>query len=269
IFVFDITIYALAIAAFFIEAATSVFAGLSIGSQVLHLMGAVAGFGVGVVMLRRGWVDCEGWDLFTVWHGREHEPKEQEAAAAAALLDRVHRNRLQSTDAESSSGGAPAFAASLPAAGAAAPIAALNPTFDPLVRESPLLSEMRAAIAAELPQDAFARYQEFSSDPLNWPLPEQELTQIITLYHKQQLWSASVPAMLEHLRTFTNRTAQVRLKLGHILLEADKRPGQAWQVLNKIDPSLLNEKERGVLVKLKQRARQLHAQQPQEPIEDW
>src|SRR5437868_1590737 len=38
---------------------------IAMTSQVLHLMGAATGFGIGVAMLRWKWVDCENWDLFS------------------------------------------------------------------------------------------------------------------------------------------------------------------------------------------------------------
>ena len=43
----------------------------AITSQVLHLMGAALGAGVGVAMLKWNWVDCEGWDVFSVLAGRD------------------------------------------------------------------------------------------------------------------------------------------------------------------------------------------------------
>lgn len=40
------------------------------GSSGLHMVGAVLGFGVGVVFLKKEWVDCEKWDLFAVMSGK-------------------------------------------------------------------------------------------------------------------------------------------------------------------------------------------------------
>ena len=34
-----------------------------------HFFGVVSGFGVGTLLLKRGWVDCENWDLFAVMSG--------------------------------------------------------------------------------------------------------------------------------------------------------------------------------------------------------
>lgn len=43
--------------------------GFSMSSQLLHLIGAAIGAPLGIVLLKRGWVDCEGWDLFSVLRG--------------------------------------------------------------------------------------------------------------------------------------------------------------------------------------------------------
>ena len=43
---------------------------MAMSSAVLHLLGAAAGFPLAIAMLRLGWVDCEHWDVFSVWSGR-------------------------------------------------------------------------------------------------------------------------------------------------------------------------------------------------------
>ena len=40
------------------------------GSSGLHMVGCVIGFVVGVVYHKKGWVDCEHWDLFSVLSGK-------------------------------------------------------------------------------------------------------------------------------------------------------------------------------------------------------
>jgi hypothetical protein len=39
------------------------------GTSFLHLLGSLAGFPIGIVMLKKGLVDCENWDLFAVMKG--------------------------------------------------------------------------------------------------------------------------------------------------------------------------------------------------------
>ena len=38
-------------------------------TPALHLIGAAVGFGAGTLYVKRGWVDCENWDLFAVMAG--------------------------------------------------------------------------------------------------------------------------------------------------------------------------------------------------------
>jgi len=37
----------------------------AMSTPMLHLLGAAVGAPIGIVMLKKGWVDCEGWDWFT------------------------------------------------------------------------------------------------------------------------------------------------------------------------------------------------------------
>lgn len=58
-----------------------------------HFYGVVTGFGVGTLLLKRGWVDCENWDLFAVLRGthgnsyRVSDWKEKELSTIATPLD--------------------------------------------------------------------------------------------------------------------------------------------------------------------------------------
>lgn len=47
------------------EVVFALITGFNLSSAVLHLIGAAAGLPIGIVMLKRGWVDCEGWDWFS------------------------------------------------------------------------------------------------------------------------------------------------------------------------------------------------------------
>lgn len=45
------------------------FHGGGMGTPALHLSGAAIGLGVGVVMVKKDWVNCENWDIFNVMAG--------------------------------------------------------------------------------------------------------------------------------------------------------------------------------------------------------
>jgi membrane associated rhomboid family serine protease len=62
---FEVSIRTLAYFYFGLEAMKTVLLGFSMSSAALHLIGAAAGVPLGLLMLKRGWVDCEGWDWFS------------------------------------------------------------------------------------------------------------------------------------------------------------------------------------------------------------
>jgi membrane associated rhomboid family serine protease len=70
IFIFDVTIMWYACFYLFWEMISwTLLDGMGMGTSALHLSGALIGFGAGVVYLKKGWVDCENWDLFRVISG--------------------------------------------------------------------------------------------------------------------------------------------------------------------------------------------------------
>ncbi|TWU00869.1 rhomboid family intramembrane serine protease [Stieleria varia] len=66
----DLPIYAFAGFYFALQLIPLAIFGVRMSSELLHLMGMSVGFPFAIVMLRRGWVDCEGWDLFSRYHDR-------------------------------------------------------------------------------------------------------------------------------------------------------------------------------------------------------
>ncbi|MFO1040301.1 MAG: rhomboid family intramembrane serine protease [Planctomycetaceae bacterium] len=51
-----------------------------LSTPVLHLLGVIVGFAVGVTFLQFRWVDCEKYDLFTRWSGTSGRPLQQLAS---------------------------------------------------------------------------------------------------------------------------------------------------------------------------------------------
>ena len=51
-----------------------------LSTPVLHLLGVIVGFAVGVTFLQFRWVDCEKHDLFTRWSGTSGRPLQQLAS---------------------------------------------------------------------------------------------------------------------------------------------------------------------------------------------
>jgi hypothetical protein len=67
---FDVTV--LMYGFFFVAKELCVFivAGFQMSSELLHMLGFAVGLPVGLWMVRTGYVDCEGWDLFSYLSGK-------------------------------------------------------------------------------------------------------------------------------------------------------------------------------------------------------
>ena len=69
------------------------FSFFSLSSSMLHLLGAIPGFGIGYLMLVRKWVDCEGGDLLTTSFGMK--PKMTGAEKKKLQLEKEQRKETR------------------------------------------------------------------------------------------------------------------------------------------------------------------------------
>lgn len=231
ILVTDLTVLTLAEITIGIEVVVSVIAGLTIGSQVLHLMGVALGLTIGIVMLKRKWVDCENWDLFSVWKGTHYKTISERDEDVRNELQRdqrqaeVAQKQRQLTESEQ--------------------------------RKEHGLAEIRRLTSQGDPGGAFVVHVQLVDSVADWQIPERELLGIIGGYHRKEMWSESIPAMVEYLRLYLERDTQVRLKLAQILVLQEHRPAQALRVLEPLNPAFLDEKQRGLYEKVHDKALQL------------
>lgn len=254
---FEVTLYTLAIVAVLIELGTSLLSGMALSSSILHLMGAFLGFGVGTAMLKWGWVDCEGWDVFSVWSGRPDDDRKEEKEAAERLLQDAERTRHERRLNEVST----------------EPFAVDSDESLPLTSVddgSASLDDIRRALAAGDAQAAFEAYQAYSFGRSGHELPERELLQIIAQFQKSKRWAASLPPMVEYLGSFSEREAPIRLRVARVLIDVERRPRQALYVLEKLNPALLSDKDRSTLEKLRAKAERLKQSVDNEALpEEW
>lgn len=70
-------------------------------SAALHLLGAALGFPLGVLFVKRKWVDCEGWDLFSIKDGRPRPGAiPEDRAMTTSELKSLERARRESDQAD-------------------------------------------------------------------------------------------------------------------------------------------------------------------------
>lgn len=217
---FDVRIFVFAILQLFLEGASILFKYLMHGdpmsSALLHVSGAIWGLLVGILILKAGWVDCEGWDVFSLltkkrglrdaWREREARldlAKQSEKLPRTALLDN----------------GAPGASAE--------------------ERSTRLLNKTHRAIEAGDILTAQATYEKWANTLTSVP-PREVLLGIISDFHGRQQWAASVPPMRALCKHYPDRSSKARLKLAGILMRELNRPTEALRHLEKLQPASLD-----------------------------
>lgn len=189
--------------------------GMAFGSETLHLVGAMFGLGVGIAMLRLGWVDCENWDFFSVWAGRHKMSREQ----LAELREKTPVDRELTERRRRSS-----------------------------------LEQIQQILVDGRHELAYAAHRKMTGTIDDWRLPEPWFRKIIAGYHRAEQFTESIPVMVEYLRNYTEQAPLVRLKLAEILIHHARQPAQARHVLRKIPPEALDATREAYRRKLEQLA---------------
>jgi hypothetical protein len=205
----------------------------ALSSEFLHSVGAGIGFGVGIWMLKAGWVDCENWDFFSVRAGRHsmtederarHDAETPEGKKLHAEQVRLHRQRA--------------------------------------------LDEIRRTIGNGLPLFALKIHQRMAKEQRDWKLAEPDLFGLIRSLQEKKLWKESMPVMQEYILQYPEKAALVRLKLAQLFLTEDKRPRKATKLLSEIIPSTLDARHREFLDKLRAKAEQMYGEDTYELVEE-
>ncbi len=203
----------------------------AITSEVLHLAGAGIGAAVGIALLKLGWVDCENWDAFSVWSGR-NEKKKHELA----------QEYIESPQGQT---------------------AIAN-------KRDTMLNIIRHNLAAGDAASALAVHRRGISQMVGWRLPEEDHVALITGLRTQQMYDDAVLVMAEYLKFHNQREPLIRLALGQVLLTKLKRPAQAAKVLAKILPGSLEPQQAQQAASLLAKAQKLAEEDPYEVAgEDW
>lgn len=213
---FEWPIYAFALLQLFLEGVSvgveALIRGDPMSSGLLHISGAFWGLIVGALLLKARWVDCEGWDAFSLlgkrralkraWHEREAR---LDRGRDAEKLPRSMRSEED------------------------------RPGLSPEERAARRLRKVHRAIEAgdgAAAQAAFAKWIEAVPDRP----PREVLLEIIKALHARQEWASSVPAMRALCRHHPRGSDKVRLKLASLLIRDLGRPTEARRHLLQIAP---------------------------------
>ncbi|MDR2643240.1 MAG: rhomboid family intramembrane serine protease [Planctomycetaceae bacterium] len=190
----------------------------SLSSEFLHVVGAITGFIVGIWMLKSGQVDCENWDIFSVWAGR-HTMTDIERKIHDANTPKAKQQKIEQIK----------------------------------KRQNMMLNEIRFAINNNTPIPAFVIAQKMIHEFHDVKIPEADLLLLIRLLIKNELWSQSIEMMQVYLSCYTSKALPIQLNLARIFIATDK-PRAAEKLLAKIDPQDLDSNQYNVFQSLKEQA---------------
>jgi membrane associated rhomboid family serine protease len=190
------------------------FAGAAFVSELGHLSGALWGTVLAVGLLKAGWVDCEGWDLFALAAKRRQLAKDwKRRGAELARKDESIKKSVRAA-------------------------ARRQPETSPEERAAAAVRRVRKLIDAGDIDGALSAYDQAARSLVGWPA-QTDLYALIKAMHAQQAELDSLRMMRDHCRYYPADSAKVRLKLAQVLIRDCQRPAAALRSLAAIPPGSL------------------------------
>lgn len=234
---------------FALEVLSVVVGRFAVSGSMLHLMGFGLGVAAGFVWLKRGWVDCEGWDILHVMQGDEGARSAKEASDdEAAQLVRTSYARSGSETARPVSPTASPEITSRAnhrhntAADPNQLAESLYRSEDGQEGSKPVDSHWDEGPESRLEVDlerlfgdgqygtAIKLIRKVQQGGTEVELSQPTLAQLIRGLLGQQSYEAAIPFMEEHARRFAVRREAMLLTLAKTLLHLE-RPRRAQKVL--------------------------------------
>ena len=214
-----------------LELAFAALTGFRVSSATLHLAGAAPGFLIGFAMLKLDWVDCEGWDVLTLWRGE---------SKAVLLRDLPDSGPTRADEAIRRSAGTTEPSRRTPD---------LAGPPDAAERRTPLADgeldeghrKMRQVLHRGEIDLALQLHQEMNRITQQWQLEFGEITEILRLLHAGKRWGDSIPFMEEFLERFPDSSGQVRVKLAQVYIVDQERPKKGLALLQPMRSGGLDE----------------------------
>ena len=216
---FEWPIYAFALLQFALEGLSMVLSfmirGDPMSSALLHISGAFWGLLAGILLVKAGWVDCEGWDVFSLMKKRKALRKAWRAREARLDLSKENARRPRTRSEED------------------------RPGLSPEERAAKRLAKVHRMIEAGDMTTAGEAYETWMAGVANRP-PRDALLGVIKALHGRQEWATSVPMMRALCRVHPEKSEKARLKLATILIRELGRPTEARRHLLQIPQGRLD-----------------------------
>ena len=219
---FEISIMIVALLYIGLDVLLMFFVGFN-SSSWLHVGGAMLGAPLAIVMLKRGIVDCEKWDIFHVLRddpgGREEKKRELDPARLT--------ERKQHRDAQ---------------------------TLDKARQQLDFFFQAGNYLAG------YKLVQKMQSVGGGLQLSGSQLQKIVAAMHREKQWRESCPLMAELIRRYPDKSQLIQVKLAQICLVELQKPGRAIDLLKALDLRALPPEQLSLVKKIAQRAKQMQAE---------
>lgn len=198
--------------------------GFQMSTAVSHVLGAAIGFPIACLMLRLNFVDCEGWDAFSLWRGRtlvEH-------LAGPDVL-----RRSESVNVETRG--------------------VVRPRQIPVEQR---LRQLHESLAARNPLAAWSAYHDLRGRRRHTVIDDATLRKLIDSLRIGKDWDSLVTVLQDYIARFSEQADRARLLLADLLVRREQRPRAALRVLEPVRLVDLPDSERAFAQKLRALANQ-------------
>jgi membrane associated rhomboid family serine protease len=208
--------------------------GTDAGSSWLHLAGFAIGAPIGILLLKSGIVDCEGWDLFHVWAGDYGAfKKEPDAKEELAKVD-AHKKK----------------------------------------QDDQMLSDAATLFGTYMKNGnvpaAIKLFEKMKGVSGGLKLQRNELLAFVQTLLAAKRWKDCAPFMAEFIARFPEGAEAMRIKLAQICVVELQRPGKAIDVLTGVDVRRLPEKQATLVKRIRAKAEEMQQEGVVElDVETW
>jgi hypothetical protein len=232
-FLFEVKIYLMVAGFLALQILMLCLTGGRLSSEYLHTVGAAVGFGVAIGMLKAGWVDCENWDIFSVWAGRHTMSEDERARLQAETPEGKQKEaeRLQ-------------------------------------FKREQAAENIGRAMGEGMPVIALRIHQKMQTEQPGWMLEDSDLLRLICALHGHKLWTESIPLMRDYIQQCPQKAAMVQLKLAQIYLTQENSPRKALKTLDQINKHALDARHLEICRNLRKKADELYGQDAYELMEE-
>lgn len=207
----------------------------TMGTALAHVLGGVIGAGLGALLLKLDWVDCEGWDVFSLMSRDPTKKslawyKDDEADAYVEYNHEVDR-----------------------------PGAAIRDTTGSRKKDERLVSKFRTVLAEGNRDAVFKSYEKIRSRKCENLFEWDDLDSLVKFLIKHREWDEAMKLLEQIIVRFPDRSSRHELKLCELFLVHRKHPAEALHRLAEMEFDEWDEKITRGREKLIARAEQMMA----------